>query len=151
VADFSAGDLAGGALEVADQVDGEVRRVALFEDYFDAATSAARWIWGSWDNSIFIPSPSGGQLVVRGPNNSAFPRSLTSYGPQTLEARVTFGSGPWEHVGFADDGFGSRWAILSTAETSDTIFARTYVSCSNCAEQRTALTGVALGTPHDVR
>src|SRR5205823_641289 len=82
------------------------------------------------------------------PTNSAWLRSPTAFVQRTLAARATFGAGPWQHVGFAADGFGDRWAIVSTAGTSTTLYARTFDGGS---EQRTALPGLALGVPHDLR
>src|SRR5205085_5936847 len=75
-------------------------------------------------------------------------RSPQPFGYKTLSARATFGAGPWEHVGFAGDGFGDRWAIVSTADSSSTVYARTF---NGGVELRTALPGVVPGAPHDYR
>src|SRR5262249_30792012 len=76
----------------------------------------------------------------------AWIRSPGSFVQRTLSARATFGSGPWEHVGFGADGFADRWAIVSTADTSATVYARTF---NGSVELRTPLAGVAPGAPHD--
>ena len=80
--------------------------------------------------------------------NGAWLRSQSSFTTQTVEGRVTFGGGAWQHVGFADDGFASRYAILSTVLSGTTLLARTAV---NGAETSTPISTAALGTVHDVR
>ena len=115
MADFSQCGAPAG-LVVADEGGGEVRRAAATEDYFDASPSAAGWTWGTWN---------GGSLHARRrpaarwrcSRRAAAPgcARYRSYSRQTLEGRVAFGAGPWQHVGWADHGFGGRWAILSTA------------------------------------
>ena len=78
--------------------------------------------------------------------NETGARSCGELGPRACSG-VTFGAGPWQHVGFADDGFTGRFAVISTFNTADKLFART----SAGAETTTELAGVAPGTAHDVR
>ena len=61
---------------------------------------------------------------------------------------MTFGNGAWQHVGFADDGFASRWAIFTTAFGDGQLYARTNDGDTDFLDP---LPGVALGVPHDVR
>src|SRR5207302_409500 len=56
-------------------------------------------------------------------------------------------AGAWQHVGFADDGFVFRYAILSTYEGGG-LYARTF---DGAAETLTEVPGVSLGGYHDVR
>jgi hypothetical protein len=130
---------------VADEAGGEVRAAAALEDYFDGAVSPSAWTWGTWSGGAYGPAPAGGSLAVAGANG-AWLRSANAFTQQRLEGRVTFGAGAWEHVGWADNGFASRWAVLSTLDGSG-LYARTY---NGGAETRTLLGGVALGVAHDV-
>jgi hypothetical protein len=62
--------------------------------------------------------------------------------------QATLGAGPWQHVGWGANGFRDRWAIVSTAETGTTVYARTF---DGGIELRTALAGVSPGVAHDYR
>src|SRR6185369_9171498 len=96
----------------------------------------------------YEPAPAGGALPVRAPGGSAWLRSRAAFAQQTLEGRVSFGAGPWQHLGWGADGFADRWAILSTGAAGDRLFARTF---DGARELTTELPGVALGVYHDVR
>src|SRR5262249_51221740 len=146
-ADFSLCGIPAG-LAVTTLGDGELRLASRFEDYFSQRPSAAAWSWGTWDGTTFTPAPSAGILPVTSSSGSAWLRSASTYTQVTLEGRVSFGSGPWEHFGFADDSFGSRFAILSTGNDGAAVYARTY---NAGAETRTLLSGVSLNTFHTVQ
>ncbi|HEY3107828.1 MAG TPA: galactose oxidase-like domain-containing protein, partial [Chloroflexota bacterium] len=148
--DTTAADFASGqsdALVVADEAGGELRRPAVLEDYFDQPVTPSLWTWGSWSGGSYAPAPAGGDLTVQSAGG-AWLRSAAPFSQQALEGRVAFGAGPWQHVGWADQGFATRWAILSTAEGDGLLYARTF---DGVAETRTALIGVGLGTYHDLR
>ncbi|HEY3108018.1 MAG TPA: PQQ-binding-like beta-propeller repeat protein, partial [Chloroflexota bacterium] len=146
-ADFGLGVVPAG-LVVADQAGGELRRPAALEEYFGGPLDPIRWAWGTWNGTSYSPAPAGGALVVQSAGGSAWLRSSAAFDKQTLEGRVAFGAGPWQHVGWATEGFAYRWAMLSTAEDGAALYARTY---SDGLETRTALPGVALGAYHDLR
>lgn len=146
VADFAPCGVPSG-LFVASVGNGELRRAAGLEDYFTSSTDSAKWAWGSWSGGSYAPAPSGGSLAVGG-TNGVWLRSQNTFTQRTLEGRLTPGAGPWQHVGFADDGFSSRYAILSTAHDGASLRARTAVNGG--AETATVL-NVALNVPHDVR
>ncbi|HEY3107204.1 MAG TPA: hypothetical protein VGL23_00525, partial [Chloroflexota bacterium] len=146
-ADFALGTTPVG-LTVADEAGGEVRLAAALESYFGAPPSPTLWSWGTWNNTSYVPAPSAGALPVESPGGSAWLRSSAAFDKQTLEGRVAFGAGPWQHVGFADQGFAVRWAIFSTAEGGTTLYARTF---DGMVERRTPLSGVAPGAYHDLR
>ncbi|HEY3108444.1 MAG TPA: DUF4082 domain-containing protein [Chloroflexota bacterium] len=145
--DFGAG-AAGDGLVVADEAGGELRRAAVLEDYFDGPISSSLWSWGSWNGAAYAPAPAAGVLAVQSAGDSAWLRSARSFGPATLAGRVSFGAGPWQHVGWADEGFGARWAILSTGRSGDRVQARSY---DGQRELATDLPGVSLAGDHDLR
>jgi hypothetical protein len=147
LADSGACPLSAGLI-VADQYDGEVRRAAALEDYFAGPLDASRWDWGSWNGATYSPVPTGGALAVQSPGGSAWLRSRPALGPATLTGRVSLGRGPWQHVGWGAEGFGDRWAILSTGSTGDGVWARTF---DGATESWTALPGVTLDAYHDLR
>src|SRR5262249_37164981 len=140
-ADFGLAPVPAG-LTVADQAGGELRRAAALEDYFDAPLGASLWSWGTWNGTSYTPAPAAGALTVQSAPRSAWTGSTASFTRQTLEGRATFGSGAWQHVGFADDGFASRWAILTTASGGGQLYARTNDGTTDVLD---ALPGVALG------
>ncbi|MCC7369128.1 MAG: hypothetical protein IT306_11935 [Chloroflexi bacterium] len=146
VADFSTCPAPSG-ISVSNVLGGELRLRASLEEYFDASPGAQSWLWGTWGGGPFTPAPNGGTLALPA-NTGAWLRSQNTYTQQTLEGRVTLGAGAWEHVGFADDGFGSRYAILSTGSDGQAIRARTAV---NGQETTTVIGSATLGVPHDVR
>src|SRR5262249_27659495 len=74
--------------------------------------------------------------------------SVQPFTQRTLAGRATFGSAQWQHVGWGGDGLSNRWAIVSTAEGTGTIYARTY---DGLRELRTPLASATLGSPHDYR
>ncbi len=80
----------------------------------------------------------------------AIPRTEAFYGPgQSLEAVATFGASTNHHVGFGVDlAFTARWAIFSTKNTTNTLFARTHDGSS--AVDANLGTGW-LGVPHRYR
>ena len=146
VADFEAGSVPAGVV-VSNEKGGELRPAAALEDYFDGALDGAEWTSGTWDGSSYTPNPSGGVLPV-GPG-SAYVRSGGEFTQQVLEGRVSFGAGPWEHFGWGDEGFGSRYALLSTYNDGAGVYARTWSGSG--AEETTTLSGVSLENYHDVR
>jgi hypothetical protein len=133
---------------VSNEAGGELRLAASLEDYFDGPVSSSKWSWGTWNGGTFIPAPSGGILEVQSPSGSAALGSKSSHTQRVLEGRVSFGAGPWEHVGFADASFSYRWAILSTAGTGAGVYARTH---DGSQETTTLLSGVTLDEYHDFR
>jgi hypothetical protein len=147
VGDFAACGIPAG-LAVTDFAGGELRLAATLEDAFDTSLSPSTWLWGTWNGSSYTPAPSAGILPVQSASGSAWVRSAASFTQQILEAYVSFGTGPWEHVGFGDDGFTSRYAILSTFNDGTTLYARTYL---NGTEIRTPLSGISLNAYHTIQ
>ncbi|HEY3108427.1 MAG TPA: hypothetical protein VGL23_06725, partial [Chloroflexota bacterium] len=135
-------------LSIADEAGGELRRAADLEDYFTGPVSPALWTWGTWNGGAYNPAPSGGVLFVGATGGSAWLRSNQPFTQRALAGRVTFGPSPWQHIGWGGDGFADRWAILSTAESTGTVYARTF---DGLRELRTSLPAVTIGSPHDFR
>ena len=147
VSDFAVCGVPAG-LVVANEGNGELRLAAATEEYFDSALTPATWTWGTWVGGAYTPAPVGGVLPVQSTVGSAWVRSTHSYTQRTIAGRVSFGQGPWEHFGWASDNFSSSYAIISTYNTSDTLYART---SDGGAEFRTPLPGISFDTYHDVR
>jgi hypothetical protein len=122
VADFSNCSVANGAW-AASVGDGAVRLAGNVSDPFDGpALDAARWTWGTWNGGAYTPAPNG-TLTVDAPGG-AFVRSQASYAAGAVEGAVAFSAAPWQHFGFAGDGFAGNYAIFSTYNTSDHLFVR---------------------------
>src|SRR4051794_30090941 len=135
-------------LVVADEAGGEIRRAADLEDYFDGTVGPDRWTWGTWNGGAYNPTASGGLLYVGAQGGSAWLRSNQGFTQRTLSGRANFGPSPWQHFGWGGDGFGDSWAIVSTAEGTSMMYARTY---DGRIEVRTPLASATLGVPHDYR
>jgi hypothetical protein len=132
-------------LAIADLDGGEVRRAAALEDYFTSQTEAGRWAWGVWDQpGTFAPAPSNSLLTVP---TGAWLRSQATFTQRTLEGRINVGAGAWQHIGFADENFVSRYAMFSTGGGT-TLLARTVF---NGGGETTTPIPVALDSFHDVR
>jgi hypothetical protein len=148
VSDFSACTVPAG-LAVTNSGDGELRLAAGLEDYFNQPPAAATWLSGTWNGSTYSPTPVAGILPIQNSSGSAWLRSTSTFSQVTLDGRVSFGSGQWEHFGFGDDGFNSRFAILSTANNNAGVWARTWNGQGG--ETRTNLNGVTLNAYHTVQ
>jgi hypothetical protein len=142
VVDFGAVCASPSSVAVTEFGDGEVRLAGSFGDTFDGPTlDSTRWLWGTWNGGSYMPSPTG-TLQISGPNG-AWLRSQTTSTHQTIEGVMSFGAAPWQHFGFASDGFQTdQYLILSTAGTPDHLYAR---SNNNGAEQRTDLGAIPTG------
>jgi hypothetical protein len=125
--------------------DGALRLSGAFADAFDGSSlNATLWATGTWNGGSFAPTPSG-TVALNGPNG-AWLRSQSTFTRQTLEARVTFGAAPWQHVGLGSNEFESnRYLIFSTAGTTDRLYAR---SNNNDTEWRTDLGPLPTGPVH---
>jgi hypothetical protein len=112
---------------------------------FDGSSLPAGWTSASWN--------AGGGSVVAGGNvavNGALLRSssLAGHG-SSIEFVATFGRVAFQHGGYGVDlATTPRWAIFSTAGTTDTLYARTN---SNGSYTDTALGTGFVGSPHTYR
>ena len=148
VSDFSGCTVPAG-LAVTNSGDGELRLAAGLEDYFNQPPPAAAWLSGTWNGSTYTPTPVAGILPIQNSSGSAWLRSTSTFSQVTLDGRVSFGSGQWEHFGFGDDGLDGRFAILSTANNNAGVWARTWNGQGG--ETRTNLNGVTLNAYHTVQ
>ncbi|HEY7114975.1 MAG TPA: DUF4082 domain-containing protein, partial [Tepidisphaeraceae bacterium] len=114
-ADFNAGTQSG--TSVTGTAGGEVQMLPSFADDFAGTSLGAAWTTTSW--APFGGGPtnvtvSGGILSVGG----AGVFSTTAVNSATIEGRVSFGNGAYEHFGLATDlstVSGAYWAMFSTA------------------------------------
>lgn len=140
VADFGACSTTNGTW-VAGIGDGAVRLAGTFAETFsDPTLNSSRWIAGTWSGGIYTPAPNG-TLAIDSPTG-AYIRSQNVFTSGSVESTLVFGAAPWQHFGFADDGFGSSYAIFSTANTSDHLFARI---ANSSGEQRLDLGAIPAG------
>ncbi|HEX4440110.1 MAG TPA: IPT/TIG domain-containing protein [Thermoanaerobaculia bacterium] len=141
VADFSAGTPGTGTAVVAIG-DGDVILAPTVEAEFGGTALPSGWSSATWDGggSAVV---SGGSLVVDGADAA----TDASYGPgEALEFVATFGAATFQHAGFVDSlAFNGPFAIFSTGNTSDTLFARTSDG------QQTVVPGTWLNSPHRYR
>jgi hypothetical protein len=73
---------------------------------------------------------------------------VTSHTQRTLEGRVAFGAGPWQHFGWGSNDFaGDRYAMFSTHNQSTDLYARVN---SGSGEQQVNLGLIPIGL-HDYR
>jgi hypothetical protein len=125
--------------------DGAFRLAGAFADPFAGTTlNTTRWATGTWNGGSFSPTLNG-TVTLEGPTG-AWLRSQSTFTRQSLEAIVTFGAAPWQHVGFGADGFeGNRYLLFSTVGTTDRLYARTN---NNGSEQRNDLGPLPSGPTH---
>ncbi|MEM8531294.1 MAG: hypothetical protein AAGF95_10655 [Chloroflexota bacterium] len=123
--------------------DGDIRLAGAFADPFDATTlNSTNWLWGTWNGGTYTPNPNGA-LDVSGPDG-AWVRSQDSFNTVTIEGQLSFGAAPWQHFGFGSNNFiNNRYAIFSTFNTNDTLFARIN---NNGSEQRVTIGTIPSGT-----
>jgi len=144
-ADFSSGTLTNVA--VSEDTGGELRLAPVLQDSFTGSgLESGTWGSGLWSSSGSVAVANGALGV-----NGSWVRSAGSFSAVTLEASVTMGSAPYQHFGFATDlngGASTAWALFSTYNTTNTLFARTLV---NNTEIRTSLPGSFVGSPHTYR
>ncbi len=108
----------------------------------EGGSSGSNWIAGG---SVAVTS---GNLQVAG----AATATTTSYGPgRSLEFVATFNADAFQHVGFAADlAFDAPWAIFSTFNTTNSLYARTALA-GGSSPTDTLIPGNWLGSPHRYR
>jgi len=123
--------------------DGALQLAPVFADTFDGPTlDDALWVAGTWSDGPFSPTLNG--TVEIGANDGAYIRSADTFSHITLEGEVTFGNASFQHFGLGTLGFGGdRYALFSTFNTNNTLFARLNNSAS---EQRVDLGPLPTGT-----
>ena len=144
VADFAAGTVDAGTA-VAAIGDGDVILAAAVNEEFGGTSLPSGWGGGPWGSGGGI-TVGGGSLTVDGAR-AVTDASFPSGG--SLEFVATFGAATFEHVGFVTDSDSNPpWILLSTKDTTDTLFARTHTGSSAIDH---AIPGTFIGTPHRYR
>jgi hypothetical protein len=129
------------------QGDGEVRLAGVQGDEFAGATlDPSQWVAGTWAGGAYAPILQNGVLSIADANG-AFVRSTNALPATSVEASARIASLPWQHIGWADLDFNGSYAIFSTFNTTNRLFARTYAGGS---EVQTDLGPIPAGF-HDYR
>lgn len=141
VADFGTGTVGPNAC-VAQAADGEVILNPTLGTEFNGLALPGGWSSTTWSNGGFA-SVGSGRLTVDG----AIAATTTAYGPgRSLEFMGTFNPAPFQHIGLAADmAFNAPWALFSTGNSSNYLYARTSDGLN------VFLPGVCLGTPYRFR
>ena len=149
VADFASGTPDANSY-IAQTGDGEVMLMPALGAEFSGTTLPSGWTSTAW-GSGGTATVANGLLTVDG----ARVGPAATYTPgRVLEFVATFGAAPFQHVGFGVtyDTPDLRWAMFSTKDTTNTLYARTNINSGNTgAEVFTAIPGSWLGTPHRYR
>ena len=121
VAEFGAG-VSGGSIAVSNADGGEVILAPTVGTEFEGTGLPAGWTSTPWSGGGGS-TVGGGAVAV----NGALLATDDSYGPgRSIEFDATFGAANFQHAGFGVDlNMVARWAMFSTGNTSDTVFART--------------------------
>jgi hypothetical protein len=125
VADFNAAGASQTGTAVTNRLGGEIALAQATDDFNGTALGAA-WTTTSWEPVGGGPTNvtvSGGVLSIAG----AEVRSNPTTSATPVEARLTFGATPFQHFGLATDVSavgGNFWAMFSTMNTTNTLFAR---------------------------
>jgi hypothetical protein len=118
-------------------VDGGVE-LGKFSEAFSGATMPAGWLGAGsvHDGVMDVDNTLVDSGVVAGPGSS-------------LRFRATFGADDFQNIGFAEDFDDGPWAIFSTGDTNDHLFARV----ANGTDPQTSSLPLAAtpGDPHDFR
>ncbi len=139
--DYNAG---GGALSLKwMRVTASVPAIA---EEFNGAGVPSGWTSALWSGGNGGSTVAGGNVAV----NGALLRSTSLSGPgATIEFQATFGAAAFQHGGFGVDLAATpRWAIFSTAGTTNTLYARTN---NNGTYTETALGTGFVGSSHTYR
>jgi len=105
---------------------GELQLQPTFTDDFGGTALGTQWRLNTWDSIGGGPGSlrvSNGNLSLSG----AQIRSRSTFSAVPIEARLAFGAAPYEHFGLATNmkttSYNS-WAVFSTFNTTNTLFAR---------------------------
>ena len=111
---------------------------------FSGSTLPSGWTANEWTpGSGGTATVSGGSIAVEG---SRAGTNADYAAGATLESLATFRAAPWQHIGWVGDfNFNQNWAIFSTRETSNQLFARTSDGTN------TPIAGNWIGTAHTYR
>jgi hypothetical protein len=144
VADFSAGDT-GPNTYIGQERDGEVILAPAVGEEFSGSSLPTGWSSADW-NTGGSTTVANGNLTVDGARAST---NATVGAGHSLDCVATFGAETFQHVGFSDN-FASdnMWAIFSTYNTTNQIFARTNDGSSPID---TPITGSFIGSSHRYR
>ena len=141
-ADFELGT--GPGAHVSKTGDGEVILEPAEGSEFEGASLPADWTSALWGAGGTV-AVSGGALSV----NGARANTVALHGPgRSVEFVGTFNASTNQHAGFAVDFNAPPWAMLSTMNTTTTLFARTHDG-STAAD--VAIAGSFVGAPHRYR
>ncbi|GJQ35093.1 MAG: hypothetical protein JETCAE01_11030 [Anaerolineaceae bacterium] len=139
VPDFGSGT---NACYIAETANGELILNPTVSAEFSGAALPAGWTSTPWTGGT--STVSGGQVTVDGA--LAYYSTSTFTPGRSMEFVATFTASQFQHVGMlgAAD-FGGNWAIFSTNNTTNQLYARTSDG------QNTLIPGTWLGTPHRYR
>jgi len=128
---------------VSDIGGGAVTLAAVFADDFSGSSlDATQWSSGNWSGGGYTPVISGSVLTVQ-TTGGGWVRSLNTFTHGVIETIAQFGTGAWQHIGFASDGFvGNRYFIFSTYTGDGNLYARVN---NNVSEQRVSLGAIPTG------
>ena len=146
-ADFAAG-VTGAATYVSDTAgDGEVVLAPTLSAEFEGTALPAGWTSTLWAGGGPGGSTVGGGAVVV---DGALLATDATYGPgRSIEFDATFGAATFQHAGFGVDVNNvNRWAMFSTNNTTDTVFARTN---NGGVESLDPIPGALVGSSHRYR
>ncbi|WP_255433575.1 N,N-dimethylformamidase beta subunit family domain-containing protein [Tessaracoccus sp. MC1865] len=145
VAHFTAGTHVGTV--VTNQSGGEVTLAPALVEGFSGTTVPTGWNTTPWTGGT--ATVAGGVATVDGAL-LAYGTPDAMYGPgRSIEFVATFGAAGFQHVGFGVDmNDVARWAIFSTNQSTNTLYARTN---NNGTAVNTALTGSLIGSEHTYR
>jgi len=119
---------------------GAVTLLGTLDDFNAPADNTARWLSGSWSGSAYTPVQANGRLTLPG---GGFVRSVATQRLGEMEVVAEIGSGAWQHIGFAPNGFGAnQYLIFSTYTGGGNLYARTN---NNTSEQRVNLGPIPTG------
>jgi hypothetical protein len=107
---------------------GELQLKSAFADDFNGASLGSQWYTNTW-NSGAAANVSNGTLSLSGEQI----RSRYTFSAVPIEARLAFGPSTYEHFGLATNMSSTSynsWAVFSTFNTTNTLYARVNVQGS---------------------
>jgi hypothetical protein len=150
-ADFSGGTTSGTVV----RSPGSVELARKLETTFDGAGPA---LPTGWTSTAWTVPPSngtgngtstvgGGAVTVDG---ARLDSGVTAGPGSSLQFTATFGTAPFQHVGFATDFNVEPWAMFSTGSDATAIYART-TNGTTATTNEPVVTGAAATQPHTFR
>ena len=103
---------------------GDVRLAAAGAETFDGPAIGDGWVAATWAGGSYVPAVAAGAVTIAHVDG-AYVRLASALPLTGLDVRARFTVGAFQHVGWAEDGISTPFALFSTRDGSGHLWART--------------------------